>query len=698
MRVRLGLRAIRLCVGIVGLAVTAQPGYAGPNEDLALVKQRLREELWRQAPAPNLPKILAELSPQGTWPDVDYDSKQRGGWRSFLHLSRLQALVVAYTAPDNPLHGNAELKAGIVRALDYWLTENLRRPQWAPNWWYNDIAVPLALGDIGVLLEGQLPAALHEKLLARLRLAKAAGTGQNWVWQSGAVLRYALVTDNRELAAKMFGNIFGEIRTGTSEGLQPDYSFHQHGPQPQLGNYGLAFVRDQIEYLALATGTAFAPSSQQRQLLRDYLLQGQAWLVWHDQYDLNNSGRQLSSVQSKYAGLAKVLARLAVLEPEQAAAYRAVLAGGVPLGLRIFPRSDMLIWRTPGWMLSLRATSARTIPNEQVNSENEQGAYLGLGSVFLYRSGLEYKDLPRVWDWRRIPGTLAPLAGGSLHPTNARVSTASFVGGVSDGEYGAFAMDMQPAPRDKKLVLVPAHQAWFCLGSAWVALTRVLPGTLPGPVAVTVSQALLDGPVTVQDAAGHAAPAAAGEQRYAGARAVTHAGWRYTFPPSQQVVVRSGPREGSWFASYPKPEEPSYREKVTHDVFCLYVELGDGVAKPDAAVIVSPADSPATLPQILANSADLQAVRDKDLAQAAFYTAGQVELLPGVTVAAADPCLVQLRRLAAGYRLSVTDPTQKLRSLRLTLAGGPFPAEQLSLELPQGGLAGSSVSREFPAP
>ena len=65
-------------------------------------------------------------------------------------------------------------------------------------------------------------------------------TGQNKVWLAGNVLIRGLLLNDAELIKEARENICSEIVLGQKEGIQPDWSFHQHGPQQQFGNYGLS--------------------------------------------------------------------------------------------------------------------------------------------------------------------------------------------------------------------------------------------------------------------------------------------------------------------------------------------------------------------------------------------------------------------------------------------------------------------------
>jgi len=55
-------------------------------------------------------------------------------------------------------------------------------------------------------------------------------TGQNKVWLAGNVLIRGLLLNDAELIKEARENICSEIVLGQKEGIQPDWSFHQHGP------------------------------------------------------------------------------------------------------------------------------------------------------------------------------------------------------------------------------------------------------------------------------------------------------------------------------------------------------------------------------------------------------------------------------------------------------------------------------------
>ena len=80
-------------------------------------------------------------------------------------------------------------------------------------------------------------------------------TGQNKVWLAGNVLIRALLQNDWQLAKEARKVIASEITLGQKEGIKADWSFHQHGPQQQFGNYGLSFICNMSFYSELFTGT-----------------------------------------------------------------------------------------------------------------------------------------------------------------------------------------------------------------------------------------------------------------------------------------------------------------------------------------------------------------------------------------------------------------------------------------------------------
>lgn len=81
-------------------------------------------------------------------------------------------------------------------------------------------------------------------------VSRIGKTGQNRVWLAGNVIYKALLGGNEAELESARNVIASEIYLTMKEGIQPDYSYHLHGPQLQFGNYGLAYALN-MTYWAL---------------------------------------------------------------------------------------------------------------------------------------------------------------------------------------------------------------------------------------------------------------------------------------------------------------------------------------------------------------------------------------------------------------------------------------------------------------
>lgn len=638
--------------------------------------------------------VLAKsLRPDGSWADVNYASQQRGGWPTYMHLSRVSVMARSYATPNQKFYHNAELAKAFHKAYGYWLRNDFQNP----NWWYNVIGVPQVVAAIDILMIGELtPEEIEISVNKILPRSKIGMTGQNRVWVASNTLLRGLLLKDRKMVQEATDVIAEEIRVTTNEGIEPDFSFHQHGPQQQFGNYGLAFAHSMAMWMEVFHGTPFAFSAEKQQILRDYVLEGENWVVWKGMMDLSSCGRQLEegAFASKGRGVADVMRIMARTDPAEAARYQAFLtrnaAGGANdlVGNRLFWRSDYMIERRPDFYASVKMCSRRTIGCELVNSENVSGYHLADGALYLLRGGEEYDNIQPLWDWQKIPGTTcAQLAGGPPKKFGKR-NDSDFVGGVSDGGLGCAAMDYQ---RDK----LSARKAWFFLNDAVACLgAGIGKSDQADPVVTTINQCFLKGDVIASDG-GAVKTLGRGEHALGAANWVWHDGMGYLFPQAARVGVAAHEQSGTWRKVEEK--ESVSKEVVKGDVFLMTLDHG---ARPSgagyaymmfpgvkAAQMAARAQAPGI--EILSNTASLQAVRDAKtkMVMAAFYEAGAVEIAPGKGAQVDRPCLLMIGEANGRLQVTVADPTQKLAALNVTLNG-----KTQSVALPQGGKAGSSVA------
>jgi chondroitin AC lyase len=624
------------------------------------------------APDPSNARNLAQtLAADGSWPDLDYASQARSGWPPEDHCTRMVAITAAANRPGAAAADRAILLAATHRAFGYWIAHDFQ----CPNWWYNEIGIPKTIGMTALLLGEELTEAeLRYATGTSLARYPIGRTGQNRVWLAGNTLMRGVLAGDEAAIRAAAETIWGEVQISTAEGLQPDFSFHQHGAQLQFGNYGMAFAVETARWSTILRSTPWQLPPEELAAFRSYLIDGQNWISWRGAMDISSCARQLMphSPRTKTATIAQVMAQTAGFDPSQAPAYRAFIARNRPgaandlVGNRFFWRSDYMVHRRPVFAATLKMSSTRVIGAELVNSENLSGYHTADGALYLYREGDEYGDIFPVWDWRKLPGiTCAQFA-----PPEYRTSAVprDFVGGISDGSDGAAVLDYV---RDG----VSAHKAWFFSRDTVVCLGANILGTGPDPVATTINQCRLRGAVRVE-ADGKTRTLPAGNHTLSDTTAVEHDGWRYTVLDGAALRLDAGPVTGNWRRVFDNPQTPP--ADVTQEVFTLWLDHGRNPRAAHYAYTMTPIGTTAQ-PRVLENSATKQAVElSGGKVAIAFWTAGEMVLPDGRRIEVDAPCLV----LTAAGATRVAEPTQKLAKLHLKIDGDnhevPLPTDAVA--------------------
>lgn len=347
---------------------------------------------------------------EGLWKDIDYTDMHRGGWVMSLHITRIYALAKSYKCPESPFYMSKNLSRLLHKAAGWWFTNKPVNP----NWWHNDIGVPKKLAAAMILLHDELSQEEIKGALYVLERSKFGRTGQNKSWLAGNQLMKALLIDDPALAREAVRQIEEEIYVTDSEGIQNDWSFHQHGSQMQFGNYGLAFAEGNSFWARVLNGTDYAFGEKQMEILENFILNGLCWTVWKGLMDPSACGRQLhiNGGCGKAYSCAIAMLNMAALNRPLSEEFRKIAAanfqpqlyGNELIGARYYPRSDYGVFRTPKWFASMRMQSERTIGYEFTNAENLLAQFSADGVMILMQSGKEYENIFPYWDWRKLPG------------------------------------------------------------------------------------------------------------------------------------------------------------------------------------------------------------------------------------------------------------------------------------------------------
>lgn len=699
------LRKLFLLILVFSSVITfgnARPDHGYPADLEQLHQNILNELLNGPLGTDTLQALVDRMNEQGAWPHIPYQSKQRGSWEPATHLSYVQTMAKAWQKPGSAFYHDPKLLKIIHKALNYWLDNDFQ----CPNWWYPEIGVPMQLGPILILMENELSAEQMAKGIKIMDRSKIGMTGQNKVWQSGNVLLKALLLRDDATIRKAAQSIQEEMKVSLGEGIQPDGSFHQHGPQIQFGNYGLAYVGDMIKWIRMLRQTPFYFDESKMSILRNYLLDGQQWITWKNQMDISACGRQLfvNAQWGKARSLASNFRQMETLDPANTNVYHKAGQYETLTGDKHFWRSDFQVKRTPDYYFSVKMCSERVIGAESCNSENIRGYYLGDGATYLYQSGKEYENIFPYWDWKKIPGTTTQQDDKELPVLTAsgyRIKS-DFVGGVSDGKTGIAVMDYNRNG-------LSAKKAWFIFNDLIVCLGTGINSTSGAPVTTSVNQSLLNGEVIVKAKTEKPFPAESSEML--SPKWILHDQAGYYFPEGGNLKLETKTVTGSWNRVASMYED----EPIKAGIFKLWVEHGANPAGETYAYCVVPQATKAKMQQLTAkpsfrivkNESEIQAVvsSDQKWGGIVFYQAGKSELFGSIETNL--PCVVMLKKGKDGLALAVSDPTQKLNQIQLTMKGNyqttnpsvTVSSSQgnsiLTVSLPKGDEAGKTVSMEL---
>lgn len=630
----------------------AEIGKSAGNPDIMI--RELQEGVNPEA----VDKYFKALGADSSWSDLNYRDASRSGWQPSVHAERLMVLAKAYKDASGKYSGHPELGKAIHRAMGYWFAGDFR----CRNWWYNQIGVPKMLGTAFLLMESEMSADEKAKAVKYMENAKLGMTGQNSVWLAENVLVRALLLGDEKLFTEARDAILKELKVnGEGEGIRPDWSFHQHGPQLQFGNYGLAFANTMAYWARIFQGTRFALTDGQLAVLRNYLLEGMQWIVWKRNMDISSCGRQLFrySQEGKALSYGKAVRNMEVADPLYEKAYKElydthILVDGEPngvTGFRYFPYSDFAVLRQPGWYMTLKMSSSRVIGSEVVNSENLSGYYMGDGALYVYGRGDEYRDIYPVWDWTKIPGVTCCDDPGIIGKNKGYArNQGDYVGGISGGAAGVAALLLNKSG-------VTGQKSWFFMGDAVVCLGSGIRGGEAAGVTTAVAQSLKRGGVTEYRGKGQAG------------LAYEHDGVAYAFPEGGDVKMTAGMQAGNWR----KVAEFYDTVKVEKEVFRLWIDHGKAPDDGGYSYVVIPGTTakealkyPA---EVLRRDEQVHAVRKDGSLYAVFFRAGSVELARKVELSAGQGCLVMAQPEKKGYKLSVCDPTWKEEVVVLRLTG-----------------------------
>ncbi len=659
---------MRGIICVIGLMLVCQQVTAQPDTILHRYRQYLFSKL---KVTPQADQLASSLGSDGRWPDIDYSDKSAANWKPLHHLGRLREMAFAYVYPSSKFYHEQTIKHGIVLGLADWA----RNKYTSANWWHNEIGAPQLMRDIIILLradldEQQLADALQ--IMNQYKLTPQA-TGANLAWSADLAVHYGLLTGNDSLARRGRDRIIDEIKITKGDGVQPDYSFHQHGARLQMYQYGAAFLLENIRLAWEFRNTSLAFPGEKINLLTDFIFNGWQWMTRGINTVPGTMDRSVSRRNALHSSdLRGIIPYLIELVPASRAKWEALARRQNGLeslkGFRYFPYSDFTAYQQDNFSFFLKSISSRTLSSESINGENVKGHLLNSGDAYYVRDGQEYFNLMPAWDWEHLPGVTS-FKGAE------QIVRRPFTGSVSDGQIGLTSMDYIMRGKDPS-DSIAARKSWFCFDNKIISLVAGLRGNQVDSAFTTLDQCRWRDEVTVN---GEKSNLSEGVYRFQNATSVRHGNMEYRPLGASSMSLKLGEAKGAWKDINGSESEEIISEKV----FMPVLQHGNLTMPQSFGFIVSYKKDGTSKEQEAAQ--DFRIIRNDTVCQsilftdgtlmAAFFQPGQLQF--GDRRLAVDKaCLV----LIHGSQLFVSDPKQVEKMVSVK-----YNSRQYHIQLPGNG-------------
>lgn len=407
-------------------------------------------------------------------------------------------LARAYACRAGSYHRDAGVKKAIELSLRYAMKRAYPGCEKAHNWWCWEMAVPVQIGELMVLMAEDLPDDVRASFLQLLgELNPPRPLEEHWgsyhsanlalsQFRSGLVLR-----DQRRLQLAMEG-MRRACRWPWNRGLQPDYSHHVQAGGTGVGSMDLGYSNDMLglagQYVYCTRGTRLALDSHSIEGLTGYVLEFHRWAIWRGWSNpflfgrgVANEGRENGDFGSVGACLS--LAAAGVHRADEMAAFmkrmlrelplvsramkglyvqfgepgpvgslalldeirrRPAPAEDPPVGCRFWPWSEYLVYRTPRFFTSVLVSGAAkpTVTWYQINGQGKRAWHGRDGNVVTILDGWDLgPDLFPTLDWERLSGITTE---DGTHYESFEISRNPFSGGATlDEKAGIVGMDLR---------------------------------------------------------------------------------------------------------------------------------------------------------------------------------------------------------------------------------------------------------------
>ena len=413
--------------------------------------------------------------------DIDYQQQNWARWDALNHVNRIQHKLITY-GKEAALK-DTQLLDDINAALDYWLDNDFKNP----NWWYNQIGIVCSLSAVVIMLYDKLTPERISRCAEIIKRGSVAGcpailqwTGANLIWGIRDTIYHAVIIGDRELMRVAADRIADEIylAEGGNEGIKPDMSFYQHGPMLYNCGYGRSFTSETAFLISILSGSEFAVSDEKVNLFEKFVLEGQRYMTRGKYVDYQAIGREIArpgavSAAPITAAVKSLIRGESCVRKDELTAYYDALSTGKDTfcGTKYFPFCYFLSHNTPDIRISVKGYHTHYKGTEWGLSENRLGYNLNYGGVMtMMADGDEYFEINPVFDYSAVPGTTAPkwddekLWDKSVGDWKSEIGTNNDCSGLTDGQRGVMYMRLEHDGISGFKVFFPFEDGMICLG------------------------------------------------------------------------------------------------------------------------------------------------------------------------------------------------------------------------------------------
>ena len=658
------------------------------SNECSVIQERLKSEYILLSDTANVHNLLHSMQ-NGYWKDINYTEQTRAAWQPYSHLQRLMKMSFAYQNKSFSLFQNKHLLKSIINGLTYWYSNKFL----SENWWYNKIGKQHCLAKIAIVFDKELPLDIKNNIINDLADSTEDFTGQNLLWMAEEIIWKGILLNDISLVQKGAKKIQAIVLVSEEEGIAPDYSFRQHGPQLYSGGegYGEPFLRSNIQWAYCLRESSCSYPDAKIDIISDYILDGCRWMIFNQNWDFQTTGRTLVRKGTLDASvLIHYLRLFTQVDPKKKNEYIDLInhierKNTVSvIGNKAFTWSDYVVHRRKDYFFSIKMNSARTVRTENGNSENEKGFYLTDGGTTICTSGNEYISVFPCWNWTKIPGVTSRLQSQPpVFESWGVKGNTKFSGGLSDGNIGIAAYQMNQND-------IQAKKAWFMFDDEIICMVSDIKNNSQDTIVTTLNQTSINGEVW-----NNSSEKSNNDNIFA--NKIWHDKIGYVLLQKDSLCLKAEKRKGDWstIGAYPKE---TYSEEKIFELTKIHSNLNKSftyILVPGVGLEFLKKYDSSHL-KILFDTPECQAVHHKknNIWSIVSHRAQMVNMDKNLSFTINNACLLMVKKQNDKLLIYIADPTQELETIDLEINYWG-KSHKSTVMLPKGSDRGKTVKFEL---